>query len=55
MFVMSVAIVVHPPVLRIVTLAYMAPIGLFEIGFGLWLAVRGLPSTDTPAQNGELA
>lgn len=53
MFVMSVAIIVHPPILRIVTLAYMAPLGLFEIGFGLWLAIRGLP--DMPTRSGKLA
>jgi hypothetical protein len=53
MFAMSVAIIVYPPILRTVTLAYMAPLGLFEIGFGLWLAVRGLPATS--ARRGDLA
>lgn len=52
MFSMSVAIIVYPPVLRTVSLAYMAPLGLFEIGFGLWLAIRGLPAAeDTPPKS----
>lgn len=51
-FAMAVAIIVHPPVLRTVSLAYMAPLGLFEIGFGLWLSIRGLPAAEDTSPKG---
>ena len=39
---MALGILVWPPLYRIVTMAYMAPMGLYEIGLGLWLAIRGI-------------
>ena len=39
---MAIAIIVWPPVYGMVTMAYMAPMGLYEILLGLWLLVRGL-------------
>ena len=34
--------IVAPSAMQAVGLAYMAPMGLFEIGLGLWLLVRGI-------------
>lgn len=42
MTLMAIGIIVWPPLYRIVTMAYMAPMGLYEIGLGLWLAIRGI-------------
>ena len=42
MVVMALGIIVWPPLYRIVTMAYMAPMGVYEIGLGLWLAFRGI-------------
>jgi Domain of unknown function (DUF4386) len=43
----AIAIIIWPPFYAIVTMAYMAPMGLYELGLGLWLLVRGvrLPTT----------
>ncbi len=38
----SLLLIVDPGLLRFITLAYMAPMGIFEIGLGLWLLFRGL-------------
>jgi Domain of unknown function (DUF4386) len=38
----ALAIIVSPAVFRTVGLAYMAPMGFYEIGLGLWLLVRGV-------------
>lgn len=40
----NLAAIVWPGVGRTVGLAYMAPMGVFEIGMGLWLLFRGLPA-----------
>lgn len=42
MVTMALGIIIWPPLYRIVTMAYMAPMGLYEIGLGLWLAIRGI-------------
>lgn len=42
MVAMALGIIVWPPLYGIVTMAYMAPMGLYEIGLGLWLLVRGI-------------
>ena len=42
MVAMALGIIVWPPLYGIVTMAYMAPMGLYEIGLGLWLAIRGI-------------
>lgn len=39
---MAIGILVWPPLYAAATMAYMAPMGLYEIGLGLWLAVRGI-------------
>jgi hypothetical protein len=39
---MAIGIIVWPPLLAMVTMAYMAPMGLYEIGLGLWLMVKGV-------------
>ncbi len=39
---MAVGIIVWPPLLSIVTMAYMAPMAIYEIGLGLWLLVKGI-------------
>ncbi len=38
----AISLIVAPAVMQRVGLAYMAPMGLFEIGLGLWLLVRGI-------------
>ena len=42
MAVVALAIIVEPGVYATVTMAYMAPMGLYEIGLGLWLLIRGI-------------
>ena len=39
---MALGIILWPPLLSLVTMAYMAPMGVFEIGLGLWLLIRGV-------------
>lgn len=39
---MALGIIVWPPLFSLVTMAYMAPMGLYEIGLGLWLLVAGI-------------
>jgi len=38
----ALAIIVSPAIFRTLGLAYMAPMGLYEIGLGLWLLIRGV-------------
>lgn len=40
----NLAAIVWPGVARTIGLVYMAPMGIFEVGMGLWLLVYGLPS-----------
>ena len=42
MALVSLGIIVWPGLLGLLTMAYMAPMGLYEIGLGLWLLVKGL-------------
>jgi hypothetical protein len=42
MAIVSLGIIIWPGLLGVLTMAYMAPMGLFEIGLGLWLLVRGI-------------
>lgn len=46
MAVMAIAITVWPPLFGRVGIVYMAPMGVYEIGLGLWLTVRGVSLTD---------
>lgn len=39
---MALGIIVWPPLYAMVTMAYMAPMGLYEIGLGLWLLILGI-------------
>jgi hypothetical protein len=39
---MALGIIIWPPLLSIVTMAYMAPMAAYEIGLGLWLLVKGV-------------
>ena len=39
---MAVGIIVWPGLYSLVTMAYMAPMGLYEIGLGFWLLIRGI-------------
>jgi Domain of unknown function (DUF4386) len=43
MAVVTLVIVVFPGLGDAVGIAYMAPIGIYEVGLGLWLLVKGLP------------
>ena len=40
----NLAAIVWPGVARAVGLAYLLPMGIFEVGMGLWLLFRGLPA-----------
>jgi hypothetical protein len=42
MAVMALGIIAWPSLYTLVTMAYMAPMGLYEIGLGFWLLVRGI-------------
>jgi hypothetical protein len=42
MVAMALGIMIWPALFGIVTMAYMAPMGLYEIGLGFWLAIRGI-------------
>ena len=39
---MALGILIWPPLYGIVTMAYMLPMGVHEIGLGLWLLFRGI-------------
>jgi hypothetical protein len=49
MAVVALGIVVDPRVYATVTMAYMAPMGIYEIGLGLWLLIRGIDPQRTDA------
>ncbi|HEX8256169.1 MAG TPA: DUF4386 domain-containing protein [Allosphingosinicella sp.] len=38
----SLALIVMPGLISVITLAYMLPMGLYEIGLGLWLVAKGI-------------
>ena len=42
MAVVALIVIVHPPFYAKITMAYMVPMAIYEIGLGLWLLVRGL-------------
>jgi hypothetical protein len=42
MAVVALIVIVYPPFYGMVTMAYMAPMAIYEIGLGLWLLVRGI-------------
>lgn len=42
MAVVALALIAKPELLAVITLAYMAPMGVYEIGLGLWLLLRGV-------------
>jgi hypothetical protein len=42
MAVVSLLLIVKPDLIRVITLGYMAPMGIFEIGLGFWLLFKGL-------------
>lgn len=43
---MAVGIILWPPLYAAATMAYMAPMGIYEIGLGLWLLIHGIRLTD---------
>lgn len=49
MAIVAVIIIVYPPFYGMVTMAYMFPMGLYEIGLGLWLVTRGIKIPPTAA------
>ena len=50
MAVVALGIIAWPGLYGLVTMAYMAPMGLYEIGLGLWLLIRGIRvPADAPA------
>jgi hypothetical protein len=38
----TAAVIVFPELGAAVGLAYMAPMGVYEVGLGLWLVIRGI-------------
>lgn len=42
MAIVESAIMVFPGLAAVVTMAYMAPMGVFEIGTGIWLIIKGI-------------
>jgi len=42
MAVVALGIIAWPPLYALLTMAYMAPMGLYEIGLGFWLLIRGI-------------
>lgn len=53
MAVMSLVTMVFPIVWDRVGMAYMMPMGLYEVGLGLWLLIKGLrvPTTNEPSSS----
>jgi uncharacterized protein DUF4386 len=45
----SLAILVVPSLTRTLTMAYMMPLGVFEVTMGFWLLVKGLPPREARA------
>ena len=41
----SLAIIANPAIRPILGMAYMAPMGIFELGLGLWLWIKGIDQT----------
>ena len=46
---MALGIIIWPPLYSIATMAYMAPMGIYEIGLGLLLASRGIRVPESAA------
>ena len=46
MALVSVALIISPGLLSVITLGYMAPMGIFEIGLGLWLLIKGIKAPE---------
>lgn len=42
MAIVALGIIAWPPLYALLTMAYMAPMGLYEIGLGFWLLIRGV-------------
>lgn len=47
MAVVSLVLIISPGLLSVITLGYMAPMGIFEIGLGLWLLFNGVRASAT--------
>ena len=43
----SFAIIIFPELAKILSLAYMMPLGLFEVAMGFWLLIRGIRPSRT--------
>ncbi len=39
---MSLLTIVFPRVYEVLGMSYMLPMGLYEVGLGLWLLIKGL-------------
>ncbi len=40
----SLVLIVYPDLADTMGLAYMAPMGIYEVGLGIWLLTKGLRS-----------
>lgn len=47
--IVTLAVLVFPGLAKVMSLVYMAPMGIYEVGLGLWLLVKGIkaPSTES--------
>lgn len=45
---MTLVTMVFPRVYEVLGMSYMMPMGLYEVGLGLWLLIRGLRAPDAP-------
>ena len=54
--IVTLAIIVFPSLGNVMGLAYMAPMGIYEVGLGLWLLVKGIqaPIAQRVAHRGSL-
>jgi len=50
--IVTLVIVVFPRAGDVMGLAYMAPMGLYEVGLGLWLLVKGIPAAPSGTRDG---
>lgn len=47
----TLAIMVFPAAGQVLGLTYMAPMGIYEVGLGIWLLVRGIRAADRDVAN----
>jgi hypothetical protein len=46
MAIVELTIMIYPPIFSVIGMAYMAPMGIFEIGGGAWMLFKGIRMPD---------